>query len=216
MKNRIHATLAKHAIRYEQSSDLFGKSGREFLEKTSGALPEQTRFSLLELLSELDLVSGKIATFETRMQEVFAESEEVRLLRSIPGIGFILAVVIASEIGDVSRFPSSAHFASYAGTTPRVHASGGKVRYGQVRSDVNRYLKWGFAEAANTICQLRRRWTGRHVSELYNRVKLRRGHQTAIGAVSRHLAESVYWVLRKREPYREPKGSAYSVSSTKG
>ena len=62
IKNRIHATLAKHAIRYEQSSDLFGKSGREFLEKTSGALPEQTRFSLLELLSELDLVSEKIAT----------------------------------------------------------------------------------------------------------------------------------------------------------
>jgi hypothetical protein len=43
-----------------------------------------------------------------------------------------------------------------------------------------------------------------HASRLYERIKARKGHPKAIGAVSRHLAEAAYWVLRKREPYREP------------
>ena len=57
-------------------------------------------------------------------------------------MGFILGVVIVLEVGDVTRFPTASHLASYAGTIPRVHSSGDKTRYGQLRGDVNRYLKW--------------------------------------------------------------------------
>ena len=124
---------------------------------------------------------------------------------SLPGVGFILAVVIYSETGDVQRFVSASHFASYSGTAPRVHASGGKVRLGPLRSDVNRYLKWAFVEAANVIALNHRRWACRHVNQLYERIRSRRGHQKAIGAVARHLAEATYWVLNKSEPYSEPK-----------
>jgi len=49
-------------------------------------------------------------------------SRAIELLRTIPGIGAILSIVIAHEIGDIARFPSSSHLAAYAGTTPRVHA----------------------------------------------------------------------------------------------
>jgi len=41
------------------------------------------------------------------MAEIFDEDENVRLLRTIPGVGEILSVVIANEVGDVSRFPLS-------------------------------------------------------------------------------------------------------------
>jgi len=81
-------------------------------------------------------------------------------------VGFILSVVIASEVGDVRRFEGPDHFASYAGTTQRVHASGGKTRYGPLRPDVNRYLKWAFVEAANVSCRVRRRYSHRQVSHL--------------------------------------------------
>ena len=53
----------------------------------------------------------------------------------------MLAVVIALEIGDVTRFPTAEKLARYAGCTCRVHASGDKQRYGRLRPDVNRYLK---------------------------------------------------------------------------
>jgi hypothetical protein len=60
-------------------------------------------------------------------------------------------------------------------------------------------------EAATVICRHRGRHPKRHVSQLYERVARRKGHPKAIGAVARHLAEATYWVLTKREPYREPR-----------
>jgi transposase len=213
LKNRIHATLAKYALRVEGSSDAFGKKGRLELGRCLQTLPELTRYSAERVMDQLDSLEGQIRLFEQRMKEVFTPTEELRFLMSLPGIGFILAVVIASEVGDVERFPSAARFASYAGTTPRIHASGGKVRLGQLRADVNRYLKWAFVEAANCVSLTRRQCPYRHVTQLYLRVRGRRGHQTAVGAVARHLAEATYWVLTKREMYREPQHG--SISSTK-
>lgn len=150
------------------------------------------------------MVEAKISAFEKRMRENTEPSYAVELLRTIPGIGEILSVVIAHEIGDTARFPSSSHLAAYAGTTPRVHVSGGKVRYGHTPSDVNRYHKWAFVEAANCITLLRRRLRYRQIAELYERVRGRKGHSVAVGAVARHLAEASYWVLARQEPYREP------------
>ena len=148
------------------------------------------------------------------MRTVFASSEELKLLQSLPGVGLILATVIILELGDIHRFPSASHFASYTGTTPRVYSSGDKKYYGQLRSEINRYLKRAFLEAANAICLARRRWLCRQVSRLYCRIRQRKGHQKTIGAVARHLAEATYWILQKNEPYREP--SKKRVSSTEG
>jgi transposase len=213
LKNRIHATLAKYALRIEEAHDAFGKKGRQELGLCLAKLPTHTRYAAERVLEQLDSVIDQIAALEKRMKEVFAPNNQVKYLMSLPGIGFILAVVIFSEVGDIGRFLSASHFASYAGTTPRVHASGGKVRLGQLRSDVNHYLKWAFAEAANVISINRRQWPHRHVTSLYEGIRSRRGHQTAIGAVARHLAESTYWMLKREEQYREPKKGA--ISSTK-
>lgn len=135
---------------------------------------------------------------------------EIQLLMTMPGVGLILAVVIALELGDVARFATAEKLAAYAGTTPRVHASGGKTRFGRLRPDVNRYLKWAFVEAANSICLMRGRKPHRHVSRLDERIARHKGHPQAIGAVARHLAEATYWILSKQESYREPKPSAGS------
>lgn len=69
----------------------------------------------------------------------------------------------------------------------------------------NQYLKWAFIEAANAISahHAQRGWTSRHVSKLYIRVRAKRGASVAIGAVARHLAESTFWIMTKKEPYRE-------------
>ena len=114
------------------------------------------------------------------------------VLMSLPGVGMILAATMALEIGDIGRFLSAERLASYSGTTPRVHASGGKVRFGELRVDVNRYLKWAFAEAANPVALHHRRRPKRHVSQLYRRLRLHKGHAKAIGAVARHLAEAAF------------------------
>lgn len=204
IKNRIHANLAKYGLSIFEASDLFGVRGRTLLKNRLNELPPETRYATERLLAELDHLDRQIRGFEDRMVERFAETRELQLIETLPGVGFILGVVITTEVGDVERFPAASHLASYAGMTPRVHASGGRVRYGKVRSDVNRYLKWAYAEAANAVVIHRHKHPKRHVCRLYERVRRRSGHQKAIGAVGRHLAEATYWMLRRQQVYQDP------------
>jgi transposase len=205
LKNRIHSILDKYGLqnKFSDISDMFGKVGRKALKECLGLLPEQTKYALEILLNHLDSVESQIDTIERRMEEIFLPGEEIKLLMTMPGVGFILAVVISLEVGDAGRFSGPERLASYSGTVPRVHASGDKIRYGRLRPDTNRYLKWAFFEAGNAVSLNRKKWPNRHVSKVYNRVRHRQGHAKAVGAVARHLAEATYWILTKKEPYKE-------------
>src|SRR5215470_16889827 len=205
LKNRIHATLAKYALHDHEVSDVFGTRGRELLRQRFALLPPHTAFATEQLLEQIEGLDRRVHGFEQRIQAVFKPTPAIQWLLTLPGVGLTLAVVIALEVGDVARFATAEKLAGYAGTTPRVHASGGKTRFGRSRPDVNRYLKWAFIEAANAICLTRRRRPSQHVSRLYERIARRKGHPKAIGAVARHLAEATYWILSKEEPYREPR-----------
>lgn len=204
LKNRIHATLAKYGISLEGTSDLFSLRGRRLLEDRLGELPPQTRHSVEQELELLDLLEEQIDIAEERIRQVIAVTPTMKLLITLPGVGPILATVIALEIGSVERFPDATHLASYAGTVPRVNSTGGRTFHGRVRPNVNHYLKWAFVEAANVIALNQSRLPRRHVVEVYQRLRNRRGHGKAIVAVARHLAEAAYCVLRRNEPYKEP------------
>ena len=204
LKNRIHATFAKYAIQFESESDLFGTRGLQAMNRRLPELPPETRRSVEQELALLDDMAKQIDQAERRIHEVIAVTPQIKLLMSLPGVGPVLAITIALEVGDIGRFPDNAHLASYSGTVPRVSSSGGKTRFGKTRPDVNHYLKRAFVEAANVVVLNQTRWPSRHVVQLYQRVKANKGHGKAAVAVARHLAESTYWVLKKEEPYMEP------------
>ncbi|MGA8311494.1 MAG: IS110 family transposase [Terriglobales bacterium] len=204
LKNRLTATLAKYGAPPSACSDAYGKKGRVDLEKRLELLPEQARWVSQQLLLQLDFVGHQVRQLEERLGQLVEVTPEMQWLLTLPGVGVILAATIALEIGEVQRFPDAPHLASYSGTTPRVHASGGKIRYGALRADVNRYLKWAFAEAANSVAVNHVRCPDRHVSQLYGRLRVRKGHAKAIGAVARHLAEAAFHVLQRKEMYRDP------------
>jgi len=209
LKNRIQATLAKYGLLASGVSDLFGMAGRKVLGRLMEELPEQTAWASRMLLEQLDLVEKHVEDQEQRLKGLMEVTPAMKWLASLPGVGLILSGVMALEIGEVARFASAERLASYAGTTPRVISSGGKTRYGRLRPDVNRYLKWAYMEAANVVSIHHHRWSQkagphRHVSQLYDRIKRRKGHAKAIGAVARHLAESSWHVLSRQENYRPP------------
>jgi transposase len=203
-KNRITATLAKWGLPPSEYSDPYGKKAREELEARLATLPEQTGWVTRQMLRQQDALNEQIRQFEKRLAELVEVTVEMQRLKTLPGIGNILAATVSLEIGEVSRFASAERLASYAGTTPRVHASGDRVRYGRTRPDVNRYLKWAFAEAANSVAVNHRRCPERHVSHLYRRLRQRKGHAKAVGAVARHLAEATFHVLSRQQEYRDP------------
>jgi len=215
IKNRIHSLLAKYALSPEDGSAVFSLRGRAWLEKASTALPQESVRCLDQQLQVHDFLSLQIHNLEERIHSQIALTPTMQLLKSLPGVGDMLAIVIEREVGSISRFPSSQQFSSYSGTTPRVISSGGKTHYGKMRTESNQYLKWAFIEAANAVSahHSQRGWSDRHCSRLYFRIRSRKGSSVAIGAVARHLSESAFWVLKKSEPYKEP---STTVSTRQG
>lgn len=212
LKNRIHSVFQKYGLHDFESSDIFSKKGRKEIESKILLLPENTRFTTERLLDELDCVIEKLKAIEERMHEVFDDTPETELLDTVPGVGFLLSVVILSEVGDIRRFKTASQFAAYCGTVPRVHSSGGKTRYGTVRNDVNHYLKWAFFEAANHISAVKSAYRGTFVLSKYMKLRYSKGHAKACGAIARHLAEAVWSMLMKQEAYKDPFSKVCSSS----
>ena len=207
LKNRVHATLGKYGYVVEEVSDAFGKRGREIVMELSTKLPSHTQLALQRVLNQLDHLVENLKAIEAEMIKVFVPCPQTTWLKTLPGVGEILAVVIWTELGTIERFSRAEQLASYCGLVAREHSSGGKFRYGAVRRDVNVYLKWAFVEAANSSILNCERCQYNHISQLYQRIKARRGHGKAKVAVARHLSEASFWMLKKGEPYREPMSS---------
>ena len=155
LKHRIHAAIDRYGLQAHGISDLFGVKGRVYIDAILDQLPPHTAEMIHMQLSSLDSLEVQMEDIEDRIAAVLKPSPDVRLLRTIPGVGEILAPLLWLEIGDVSRFPRAENLASYAGLVPRIIASGGRVRHGGTCRNVNHYLKWGFVEAANCAIRLK-------------------------------------------------------------
>lgn len=206
LKNRMHATLSKYNLCLNTSSDIFAAKWREELNDAIQAFPPETQRCMRQELELLDHLGDHIRQLEKRIRACIQVTESMQLLITEPGVGDILAIVIEREMGSPDRFPNGTHFASYSGTVPSVHASGGKTRYGRMPKQCNHYLKWAFIEAANVTARYRNhpRWRDKHVTRLYERICRRKGHAKAVGAVARHLSEAAFWMLAKNEAYKPP------------
>jgi transposase len=205
-KNRVIAELDKYGLgdAFYEISDAFGIEGRKKMDMVLDALPPHTRYSVIETIKVIDVFSHVIERMEKRLVRYLKPTEMVKHIMSLPGTGLILGSVMAVEIGLIGRFPSAQQYASYAGTTPRVHSSGGKTRYGRCRQDVNHYLKWAYVEAASNLSHRNSR-AYPHARALYLRIREKKGHGIATVAVARHLAEASWWMLQNQEDYREPR-----------
>jgi len=215
LKNRIHGAIRRYG-QYEpgEPKDLFAGKGRVQLAVYIGALPQETRLSTRHEWQLVDEVETHIKALEARIRLGIGQLGWVRLLKTLPGVGNILSATIFLEIGDVGRFPSPAHLASYAGLTPTVQASGGKVRLGRTSPVANHYLKWALVEAANCIVMRKQCYAGSHVVALYERLRASKNHGKAAVAVARHLAEASWWMLTKKQAYREPAPASMPSSNT--
>ena len=213
LKNRIHGAIRRYG-QYEagEPKNLFAGKGRVQLSVYVGALPSETRLATRHEWELVDEVERHIQELEKRIRLTIGQLGYVRLLKTLPGVGEILGATIYLEIGEVRRFAQAAQLASYAGLTPTIHASGGKIRLGPTSPIANHHLKWAFVEAANCIVMQKHRYKQRHVVQLYERLRAAKNHGKAAVAVARHLAEASWWVLQRKQPYREPAPASMSSS----
>ena len=127
LKYRVHAILIAHGIT-NPTSDLFGLAGRRLLDRL--ALPEPWQSTTAAALALIDVLEEQIDECERELRALGADHRYVPLLLTVPGIGWVLAYTIASEIGDISRFQTPAKLVGYSGLTPSVDQSGERGRRG--------------------------------------------------------------------------------------
>ena len=156
VKNRIHAVLHRHGI-VSVESDLFGRSGREFLKLLvapgDATLRDSARAVLAGYLKLLDQLRRQIAQVTREQRRQLQRNAAASHLRSLPGIAWILAYTIVAEVGRIERFRSAKHLASYSLLVPRSYDSGdddGSDPHGRhVGHAGRRTLKWAWIEAAH-------------------------------------------------------------------
>jgi transposase len=208
LKNRIHAILFQHGIP-NGHSDLFGPSGRLLLERLR--LPEPWQTTVAAALALIDSLDDQIDLCEQELRRLGADHRYIPQLLTCPGIGWILAYTIASEIGDISRFASPRKLVGYTGLCPRVDQSGEHDRRGPLRKNGPNYLRWALIEAAHLAI----RWHPPS-RELAERMRARhgrkRGSKIAAIEISRRHTEAIWHMLTKDEPFARA-GAAASLAA---
>lgn len=154
-----------------------------------------TRLSIASDLSLIDSYDQQIAALELHLVQSAKVDDPVtfQLLRTIPGIGPILGLVMLYEIDKISRFAEVGNFLSYARLVACTHESAGKVKGVGGRKIGNAHLKWAFSEAASLMlrsCTAAKSWMQRQSKK--------RGTKKAHAILEAKIGRTVYHLWRKQ------------------
>jgi len=188
-------------------------------EALTGLVREHHRFLLSMQLVHIDFLDEQIASVSAQIEDKVHEmnqessdhpdkeetqpllkaSQAVELLDTIPGVDKTTGELIVSELGtDMSRFPTSAQAAAWAGLSPGNNESAGKHRSGRTRKG-NPNLRSGLVQAAWSASKTK----NTYLSAQYSRLASRRGKKRALVAVAHSILVIAYHILKGKQPYRE-------------
>ena len=149
-------------------------------------------------LDSINFLKQKIQKLEKAIRKKVKLKRAFHNLKTVPGIGDILALTIMLEVGDIKRFPKVGNFTSYCRCVPSQRLSDGKSKGHGNRKNGNRYLSWAFTEAA----QLSRRYNERY-RRYYNRKVAQKNTSLATKALSNKLARACYFIIKDQVRFRE-------------
>jgi transposase len=192
LKNRVHSELAKRGIRL--GVPLFTRNGRELLRGLGLEAVDQ-------VLPVMDALDRQIALISGSLKRMCGEDPRASLLTTIPGVGYYIALLIVSEIGDVRRFPDSEKLCSYAGLVPTVRRSGGSTYHGGITREGSKWLRWALTQAVHVHIR-----SETNLTRFYRRLAETKPGQVAVMATARKMLKVVYWMLRNDEPFHPGPG----------
>jgi transposase len=190
LRVKIKSVLTYEGLKWPTDHGLFTKKCVEWLH----GLNLQPVESYLRVIKPLD---DEIMSLSKELRGMAETDEDVKLLMTVPGIGYYTALLMKSEIGDVNRFPFGERLCSYAGLVPSTHASGRTVRHGGITKEGSRWLRWVMVEAAQTHVHK----YDTSITRAYNRIAEKRGRRIAIVAAARRLLMCSYSVLKNKRAY---------------
>jgi transposase len=152
------------------------------------------------ILAHLDFLDSQIDQLDERIGALLAPfAELVALVATIPGVSPRGAQVLLAECGlELSRFPSAAHLASWAGICPGNDESAGKTRSGRTRKGT-RWLRTELTAAARAAARTK----GTYLAAHHAQIRARRGYPKAVGATRHDILIAFYFIVCGRVPYHD-------------
>jgi len=195
--NRLHSVAHRHHLKHER--------GKRFNEKNT-AWQKDKRLSKIEQF-QLELEMENRAYIEKQISRIGKEvakmshqkpwAESMTYMMQLPGFGVITAMTVLAAIGQIQRFGSANHLASYSGLTGGLDQSGTKFVQKSITKEGRKELRWAMVEVAQRAVKSDPRWTRK-----FQEMEKRMHRNQAIVAVARQLLELVWYVLTRRQPYR--------------
>lgn len=163
-----------------------------------GPHPDPNRTLALESTRRvIACLDGEVRQLEQEVLRQLKPDPLLRLLKTVSGVGDVLAPTIRLETGQVERFPCAGHYASYCRTVSSQRLTNGKSKGQGNRKNGNPYLAWAFVEAAHFAIRYHP-----PVRRFYERKQARTHRVVAIKAVAHKLARASYYVMRDRVPFQ--------------
>lgn len=178
------------------SARLSYKSNREGVaERFPDEAVQKTVTIDLDMIGFLDDVIAKCERHLERSVKLH-DADTFYRLRSIPGVGKVLAMTIIYELHTIDRFNRVQDFASYARLIrPSKESAGKKTGKGGGGKIGNPNLKWAISEAA--VLMLRHT----EVAKLMNRLRRKHGKGKALGVLSHKLGRTIFFMLKRKKPF---------------
>lgn len=197
-QSRIKAELRFHGIDLGEPKGPWSRVYFENLRRIRfGNYWMQESFN--RLLEEYEFLCAQIKK-QTRLVKELAETElyrdRVKILRSVPGIGLIVAMELLVELQDVSRFRRAEQLAAYVGLTPSQYTSAESIRMGRITKAGKNGLRGLLVEASWTLIR-----KDPAMGEKYDRIRVRSGSKRAIVAVARTALLRMRRMLLDGRPY---------------
>jgi len=157
-------------------------------------------FTAVEQLNEISLLEhlqAQIKQANRWLIGVGNKDKRVKWLLTIPGIGRTIALLLVSEIDDITRFRSDRKLHAYAGLVPSTHSSAGRTFHGRIIKTGNKYIRWAMIEAVWPAIR-----SDAGLNNYFQRISRRKGVNQAKVCTARRLLTIVYKVLKEKREYR--------------
>ena len=194
LKNRIQSVLAGLLVVVPVKT-LFSKEGIAWLANCD--LPACQRPLIDSDLQLIESVRQEIQKIEAAMRQHAWQQGRVRLLMTIPGVDYCVALALIAALGDSSRFLDGDHAASYLGLTPSVKQSANSCHYGPIS-------KRGSSHARALLTQSSQNMSRQPgpLGVFFRRLAKRKCWNVAVCATARKLVGIAWLMLKNNEPYR--------------
>jgi len=195
--NRMHSVAHRHHLQHER--------GKRFNEKNTLWQKDKRLSKVEQFQLELEMENrvyiekqiSRIGKEVAKMSHQRPWAQSMTYIMQLPGFGVITAMTVLAAIGEVQRFASAKHLASYSGLTGGLDQSGTHLVQKGITKEGRKELRWALVEVAQRAVKSDPRWTHKF-QELHKRMH----RNQAIVAIARRLLELVWYVLTRHQPYR--------------